>query len=182
MVGGLVGPHELVELVELLFLHGHVFGEQELALADQVDVFGFLPLAIHFLPADQLLFLQKVLKSIKLLGRPKVEERERLQELINLCLVFLFYLLDESLVVGLAQRHQLAIGEADGRTGAIVCDVGFEGPLAKRLTHSILADRFKPLSRKNRSLLLLWDRSKHSGLHDQIIYLVHSKSADFIVF
>ena len=80
---GLVRSDEFVELVVLFFLDWHTLCQQEFALADQVDVLGLLPLMVHFLPSNQLLLLQEVLESVQLLGRPEVEERERLEELID---------------------------------------------------------------------------------------------------
>ena len=80
---GLVWPDEFVELVVLFFVDRHALRQQEFAFADQVDVLRFLPLMVHLLPSNQLLLLEEVLESVQLLGRPEVEERERLEELID---------------------------------------------------------------------------------------------------
>ena len=149
---GLVWSDEFVELVVLFFVDRHTLCQQELAFADQVDVLRFLPLMVHFLPSNQLLLLEEVLESVQLLGRPEVEERERLEELIDKILVLLFDFEHESLVVVLAERHEHAVCEAARRARAIVHKVHLERPLAKRLPMLVLHHGFQPLCCQNRSL------------------------------
>ena len=177
----LVWSDKLVKLVVLFFVDWHTLCQQEFALADQVDVLGLLPLTVHLLPSNQLLLLKEVLEPVQLLGRPEVEEGERLEELVDQVLVLLLDFEHEPLVVVLTERHEDAVCEAACRAGAVVHEVHLERPLAKRLPMLVLHHGFQPFCCQNRGLFAFGNLSEHSCFYDQVIDLVHGKLADLLL-